>query len=192
MPSNTQKIGDVLFRINEIRKKVSTGKKKFKAVTDPIETYFSTQGTMAKSADKNLQKILEFSLLANDFSDHFIYNKSKLDNPSWLIEKLTEASVGADEKNKEAITIIENLLVQFNAVIDLTEAADSLANAVAALLLLTINPASLIISVPVVANEIVFNEIKKQNKATRSHIEQVKNILTQAVINETIDLLENM
>jgi hypothetical protein len=64
-----------------------------------------------------------------------------------------------------------------------------LANAVAALVAL--DPANFLTSLSA-ANKIVFDEIKKKNKATRSHIEQVKGVLTQDVINETIGLLEEM
>ncbi len=185
MSSKTAQIGQLFWRIVEIRKKVKTSEKVIKAATDPLQKYFrvaGSKGAIAKVADSDLQKVLKVSLSCQDFINEFkAKGIGKWKDASWLIEHLTEGGARAKQKNQQGITTLQSLKINLNATRDLTIACDGMADAVMALLHIDIKGLAGKITSLRVANPMVSNDIKTINKATRNNIVNFQPNVDQAI-----------
>jgi len=183
MSSKTSQIDQMFWRILEIRKKVKTGEKIIDAATDPLQQYFrSSQGSIARAADSDLQKVFKISLSCRDFVNEFqAKGIGKWKDASWLIEHLTEGGVGAKQKNQQGITTLQGSKTNVTAIKDLATACDAMADAVMVLLHIDIKGLAGKLTSLSAANPMVWNDIKKINNATRNNIASFLPNVDQAI-----------
>jgi len=182
MGAKSAQIDQLFWKIVDIRKKVKVASEFGHAVADPLETYFRTQGSLAKSADEDLQKVLKVSLEAREFSNSFSAKGiSKWKDPTWLISNLTEGSAGAKAKNQQGVATLRDLKTKVEAAKDVTAIADGLADAILALLHIDIKSVAQNLTSLSAVNPMVWKDIKKINAATRTNLTAFAPNIDQAI-----------
>lgn len=182
MGAKTAQIDQLFWKIVDIRKKVKAANELAHSVTDPLETYFRTQGSLAKNADEDLKKVLKVSLEAREFANSFSAKGSgKWKEASWLIENLTQGSAGAKAKNQQGVATLRELKTKVDAVKDVTIAADGFADAIAAMLHIDIKSIAQNLTSLSAVNPMVWKDIKRINAATRSNLNAFSPNIDQAI-----------
>jgi hypothetical protein len=182
MGAKTAQIDQLFWKIVDIRKKVKAANEIAHAVADPLETYFRTQGSLARNADEDLQKVLKVSLEAREFASSFsAKGNGKWKDANWLIENLTQGSAGAKAKNQQGVATLRDLKTKVDAARDVTVVADGLADAMLALLHIDIKSVALNLTSLSAVNPMVWKDIKKINAATRSNLNAFSPNIEQAI-----------